>query len=79
MRVFWFVPNLVGKRYRIHDTIVLTAAGYTRIILAAWACWTMSTQPHLTVALYGLSCLLDAVDGHLARLLNQCTPTSFVC
>ncbi|CCA66940.1 related to CDP diacylglycerol-inositol 3-phosphatidyltransferase [Serendipita indica DSM 11827] len=54
--VFLFVPNLIG---------------YTRIILAAVALNYMPYNPSFATVLYGLSCLLDAVDGHAARLLHQ--------
>ncbi|KAG8788035.1 CDP-diacylglycerol-inositol 3-phosphatidyltransferase [Serendipita sp. 397] len=54
--VFLFVPNLIG---------------YTRIILAAVALKYMPSSPWYCTLLYGVSCLLDAVDGHAARLLNQ--------
>ena len=30
-------------------------------------------EPKLFLPLYALSCLLDAADGHFARLLNQCS------
>eukprot|EP00158_Paraphelidium_tribonemae_P001857 Partr_v1_DN24881_c0_g1_i2_m29766 putative cdp-diacylglycerol--inositol 3-phosphatidyltransferase len=56
--VYWYAPNVVG---------------YLRIMLLGMACYWMPTNPWLTIAAYSLSCLLDAIDGHLARLLNQCT------
>ena len=45
--------------------------GYTRIILAAVALNYMPKSPLVATVLYGLSCLLDAIDGHAARLLHQ--------
>lgn len=45
--------------------------GYTRIILAALSLHYMSTHPKYCTALYGISCLLDAVDGKAARWLGQ--------
>ncbi|XP_005533866.1 PREDICTED: CDP-diacylglycerol--inositol 3-phosphatidyltransferase isoform X2 [Pseudopodoces humilis] len=54
--VFLFVPNLIG---------------YARILLAAVAFWLMPTRPGPAAACYGLAGLLDAVDGHMARLLGQ--------
>lgn len=54
--VFLFVPNLIG---------------YTRIILAGLSLHFMSYHPHYCSILYGISCLLDAVDGHAARALGQ--------
>ncbi|KAL7754158.1 phosphatidylinositol synthase 1 (CDP-alcohol phosphatidyltransferase1) [Sorochytrium milnesiophthora] len=37
------------------------------------ACYYMSTEPLLCFVLYGVSCLLDAADGYVARALNQCS------
>jgi len=54
--VFLFVPNLIG---------------YTRIILAAVALYYMPYGPGYCTMLYGVSCLLDAIDGHVARMLGQ--------
>ncbi|KAL5971759.1 CDP-diacylglycerol--inositol 3-phosphatidyltransferase [Taenia solium] len=56
--IFIFVPNLIG---------------YARILLLLYACWYMSTDPVRAVVSYLLSALLDAVDGHVARLLDQST------
>ncbi|KAL9715075.1 phosphatidylinositol synthase 1 (CDP-alcohol phosphatidyltransferase1) [Leucoagaricus gongylophorus] len=54
--VFLFVPNLIG---------------YTRIILAGLSLHFMSYHPKYCTLLYGISCLLDAVDGQAARALGQ--------
>ncbi|KAH6562122.1 hypothetical protein BASA50_006960 [Batrachochytrium salamandrivorans] len=54
--VFLFVPNLIG---------------YGRISLAILSFYYMAYHPWLSMALYALSCLLDAVDGYAARLCNQ--------
>jgi len=54
--VFLFVPNLIG---------------YARIILALISFWFMPTSYGMASFCYILSGLLDAVDGHAARLLNQ--------
>ncbi|KAG6331661.1 hypothetical protein ID866_7428 [Astraeus odoratus] len=54
--VFLFVPNLIG---------------YTRIILAGLSLHFMSYHPKYCTLLYGVSCLLDAVDGQAARALGQ--------
>ncbi|KAK9761406.1 phosphatidylinositol synthase 1 (CDP-alcohol phosphatidyltransferase1) [Basidiobolus ranarum] len=56
--IFLFVPNIIG---------------YSRVILAAIALYYMPEAPILCVALYSISCLLDAVDGHAARYFNQCS------
>ncbi|XP_072423574.1 CDP-diacylglycerol--inositol 3-phosphatidyltransferase isoform X1 [Chiloscyllium punctatum] len=56
--VFLFVPNLIG---------------YSRIILALIAFYFMPSDPALATCLYLLSSFLDSLDGHAARLLNQCS------
>lgn len=45
--------------------------GYTRIILAGFSLHYMKTHPNTCALLYGVSCLLDAVDGQAARALGQ--------
>ena len=50
----------------------ISLTGYARIILAILS-FIHITRPFLFLPLYSLSCLLDAVDGHAARLLNQCS------
>ncbi|KAI0763677.1 phosphatidylinositol synthase [Irpex lacteus] len=54
--VFLFVPNLIG---------------YSRIILAGLSLHYMSFHPKYATLAYGISCLLDAADGHAARALGQ--------
>jgi len=54
--VFLFVPNIIG---------------YTRVILAGFAMHYMRLHPKYGMLLYGISCLLDAVDGQAARALGQ--------
>ncbi|KAJ9090843.1 hypothetical protein QFC20_007804 [Naganishia adeliensis] len=54
--VFLFVPNIIG---------------YSRIVLAAFALFYMPYHPKACTLLYGISCLLDAVDGQAARALGQ--------
>ncbi|VUZ48451.1 unnamed protein product [Hymenolepis diminuta] len=56
--IFLFVPNIIG---------------YARILLLIAACWYMPLDPIRAIVAYFLSALLDAVDGHAARLLNQST------
>ena len=46
-------------------------SGYTRIILAGLSLHYMSYHPRYCTILYGVSCLLDALDGHAARALGQ--------
>ena len=56
--VYLFVPNLIG---------------YARVALMFVAFYFMTNAEmyHVTVTCYLLSQLLDAVDGHAARLLGQ--------
>jgi len=54
--VFLFVPNLIG---------------YARVILAGISLIYMSYHPKYCTLLYGISSLLDAVDGQAARALGQ--------
>nr|SVE73776.1 EOG090X0BWK [Daphnia atkinsoni] len=56
--IFLFVPNLIG---------------YARIILGIGSLYFMPTHYGLAASLYILSGLLDAFDGHAARILNQST------
>jgi len=54
--VFLFLPNLIG---------------YTRIILAAVSLHFMSYHPIYCTVTYSVSCLLDAVDGQVARARGE--------
>ncbi|CZR56265.1 related to CDP diacylglycerol-inositol 3-phosphatidyltransferase [Phialocephala subalpina] len=54
--VFLFWPSIIG---------------YIRIVLAITSLYYMPVHPRRCSALYSLSCLLDAVDGFLARYLDQ--------
>ncbi|XP_034448572.1 CDP-diacylglycerol--inositol 3-phosphatidyltransferase [Hippoglossus hippoglossus] len=56
--IFLFVPNLIG---------------YARVVLALLSFYLMPISPWPAIFCYLLSALLDAVDGHAARALNQCT------
>lgn len=56
--VFLYAPNLIG---------------YARIALAVYAFAVHPNHPITFTVLYTASALLDAVDGHVARLLNQST------
>jgi len=56
--VLLFVPNMIG---------------YARIILALVSFYYMPTDYGKAAFCYLLSGLLDALDGHAARLLNQCS------
>lgn len=46
-------------------------AGYIRIALATLAFFQMAHAPGAFYVLYSVSCVLDALDGYLARLLGQ--------
>jgi CDP-diacylglycerol--inositol 3-phosphatidyltransferase len=72
MKVFLFVPNVVGMPH-IQVLRSEVFVGYFRILMLALSCVFMPFRPYLTFALYSISGLLDAVDGHLARRLNQCS------
>lgn len=54
--VFLFVPNLIG---------------YARVLLAGLSLHFMTYHPKYCTLAYGISCLLDAVDGMAARALDQ--------
>ena len=54
--VFLFVPNLIG---------------YVRILLALLSFWFMPTNYAMAAWCYIISGLLDALDGHAARMLGQ--------
>ncbi|KAI9278941.1 CDP-alcohol phosphatidyltransferase-domain-containing protein [Phascolomyces articulosus] len=56
--VFLFIPNIIG---------------YARIVLASLSLYYMKWHPKVCVTLYGISCLLDAVDGNAARYFDQCS------
>ncbi|TRY69475.1 hypothetical protein TCAL_03257 [Tigriopus californicus] len=56
--IFMFVPNLIG---------------YGRVILAIISFWFMPTNHVISAWCYILSGLLDAFDGHAARMFNQST------
>lgn len=56
--IFLFVPNLIG---------------YARIFLALVSFYFMPTNYVLATVCYITSGLLDAFDGHAARILNQST------
>lgn len=54
--VLWYIPNQIG---------------YMRVITAILSFFTMKQYPVITGLLYGISCLLDALDGTAARKYNQ--------
>lgn len=54
--VLWYIPNQIG---------------YMRVITMVISLITMSKHPVYTTVIYGISCLLDALDGTMARKYNQ--------
>ncbi|KAF9053559.1 CDP-diacylglycerol-inositol 3-phosphatidyltransferase [Hymenopellis radicata] len=54
--VFLFAPNIIG---------------YTRVLLAALSLHYMSYHPRYCTIAYVISCLLDAVDGPVARYRGE--------
>jgi CDP-diacylglycerol--inositol 3-phosphatidyltransferase len=57
-RIYLLIPNLIG---------------YLRILLVVIAFWICFKQPYLFLGCYGLSQLLDALDGYAARYFRQST------
>jgi len=57
-QVLLYVPNLIG---------------YARVILLIASLFFMLNDPWTTAGLYMSSALLDAFDGHAARILGQCS------
>lgn len=51
--------------------IIVNFAGYARIILAIISIYFMPTNYKVACTCYVISALLDAFDGHAARLFNQ--------
>ncbi|KAJ4863361.1 CDP-alcohol phosphatidyltransferase domain-containing protein [Trichoderma breve] len=56
--IFLFWPNIIG---------------YFRVILAIASLYYMPLHPRTCSLLYTISCLLDALDGYAARMLDQGT------
>lgn len=54
--VLWYIPNKIG---------------YVRVITAALSFFVMKNHPRAFTWLYSTSCLLDALDGTMARKYNQ--------
>jgi CDP-diacylglycerol--inositol 3-phosphatidyltransferase len=78
--VYLFWPNLVGKLehpcnffsfFQLLRSMI--APGYARVILAVASLYYMPLHPRTCSFLYSISCLLDALDGYLARLFHQST------
>lgn len=53
--------------------IVWLLPGYARVVLAIASLYYMPLHPRTCSFLYSISCLLDALDGYLARLFHQST------
>jgi CDP-diacylglycerol--inositol 3-phosphatidyltransferase len=56
---------------KTHTHIIYT--GYVRVVLAVASLYYMPLHPRTCSFLYSISCLLDALDGYLARLFHQST------
>ncbi|UJR15990.1 hypothetical protein I4U23_002909 [Adineta vaga] len=56
--IFFFVPNIIG---------------YVRVFISIVSFYFMSSHPYIAIICYLTSEFLDALDGHAARALNQCT------
>ncbi|KAF7541227.1 hypothetical protein G7Z17_g11994 [Cylindrodendrum hubeiense] len=56
--IFLFWPNIIG---------------YFRIVLAIASLYYMPLHPRTCTVLYSVSCLLDALDGYVARIYEQST------
>lgn len=54
--VLWYIPNQIG---------------YLRVVTAVVSLFSMREHPVFTSCVYGVSCLLDALDGTMARRYNQ--------
>lgn len=67
---FLYVPNLIGSPPP--PAAALTPVGYARVAMAV-AAFHYIRVPGLFLPLYSASCLLDALDGHAARYLGQCS------
>ncbi|KAL1881991.1 hypothetical protein VTK73DRAFT_3320 [Phialemonium thermophilum] len=57
-KIFLFWPNIIG---------------YFRIVLAVASLYYMPLHPRTCCSLYSISCLLDALDGYVARVCDQST------
>jgi len=51
--------------------VLLSSVGYARIVFALISFYFMPTHHVIATWAYISSALLDAVDGHAARMLNQ--------
>ena len=47
--------------------------GFSRVITMVLSLFLMRSHPTYTTIVYGISCLLDAVDGTMARKYDQCS------
>ena len=56
--VLLYIPNLIG---------------YSRVVTMVLSLFFMPNYPSLTTLVYSVSCLLDALDGTMARKYDQCS------
>jgi len=57
-KIFFYAPNLIG---------------FARVLLTILSICIYNTYPRIFLIMYVLSFVLDALDGHIARKLNQCS------
>ena len=66
----WNLDNVIDPKSEcLHECLF---SGYARVVLALASFYYMPTCYGLAVVFYLTSGLLDAFDGHAARMLNQC-------
>lgn len=73
LRCYCIIDGCLSENIRRPRDMVFSQPGYTRIILAFTSLYYMSLHPRTCTLLYGISCLLNALDGYAARYFNQST------
>jgi CDP-diacylglycerol--inositol 3-phosphatidyltransferase len=64
-------PISLVSSFLLISTVTDSCSGYTRVILVGISLHYMGSHPNACTLLYGISALLDAVDGQAARALGQ--------
>lgn len=69
------MDNRIEPRWKSTDVYILipNLVGYLRALLAIGAFCICFTYPYWFVILYGISQLLDGLDGYIARRIDQAT------
>lgn len=62
---------MISFSKKLMSLIVYSISGYARIVLAVIAFYFMQTNYIVAGWCYIISALLDAIDGHAARVFNQ--------